>query len=82
MIHNVRRMYIFYHSDGMQGPKGDMGMMGPKGDKGIKGAPGSNADDPGMIGSTYVRWGRDKCPDTAHMVYQGKELNLLWQSFE
>ena len=29
--------------------------------------------DPGL-GSTYVRWGRTVCPDTAQLVYEGKYI--------
>ena len=25
-----------------------------------------------LIGSTFVRWGRTKCPDSSHLVYSGK----------
>ena len=58
----------------MRGAKGDMGDVGHMGERGDQGMPGDDVPDPGMVGSTYVRWGVDMCPDmdSVELVYEGK----------
>ena len=67
---------------GLPGEKGETGEQGPQGPKGGLG----NTDDVGptsrgkellddlevtSVGSVYVRWGNNECPDTASLVYSG-----------
>ena len=30
------------------------------------------------VGTTYVRWGRTECPETAELVYHGKVLYIMF----
>ena len=45
-------------------------MTGPKGAPGQKGTKGDKEERNG--GTVYVRWGHDKCPSTAQLVYSGR----------
>ena len=64
---------------GEKGEKGDTGVIGSTGLTGPKGAPGGPGQK-GMKGdkeernggTVYVRWGHDKCPSTAQLVYSGR----------
>ena len=62
---------LTFSSDGQPGERGVPGIRGEKGEKGDTGSPGRDIPDPGTVGSTYVRWGRRKCPATADLVYEG-----------
>ena len=53
---------------GRPGVKGSSGFPGERGSKGEPGPPGSTNG----IGSSYIRWGKTDCPDTANLVYSGK----------
>ena len=53
---------------GITGAKGDTGYPGEQGFQGERGSPGSTDG----IGSSYIRWGKTDCPDTANLVYSGK----------
>ena len=57
-------------STGPTGPKGAPGLTGPKGAPGQKGMKGLKEERKG--GTVYVRWGHDKCPSTAQLVYSGR----------
>ena len=75
------------YSDGNQGLKGDRGQ---KGEQGARGAPGNpepvryaaiplnTTESSG--GTVYIRWGRDSCPESAQLVYHGKNDKLLSQT--
>jgi len=52
---------------GMKGDKGSNGLPGPTGQKGVKG--GKEERNGGAV---YVRWGHDRCPSTAQLVYSGR----------
>ena len=54
---------------GGSGLPGPTGLTGPKGTKGQKGEKGGKEERNG--GTVYVRWGHDKCPSTAQLVYSG-----------
>ena len=47
-----------------------MGHQGMKGDKGQKGVKGDKEERNG--GTVYVRWGHNRCPSTAQLVYSGR----------
>ena len=55
---------------GTPGQKGIKGAIGPKGAPGQKGMKGDKEERNG--GTVYVRWGHDKCPPTAQLVYSGR----------
>ena len=56
---------------GLKGIKGENGLPGQAGLTGPKGDRGENSDS-SSGGSVYVRWGHDKCPSTAEIVYIGR----------
>ena len=66
---------IFPSSDGNQGLKGDRGQ---KGEQGIRGPPGRDPEPANTTessgGTVYIRWGRDECPESAQLVYHGKNV--------
>ena len=49
---------------------GSRGLPGPKGTVGQKGVKGDKEERNG--GTVYVRWGHDRCPSTAQLVYSGR----------
>ena len=55
---------------GSSGSLGSTGLTGPKGAPGQKGMKGDKEDING--GTVYVRWGHDKCPSAAQLVYPGR----------
>ena len=55
---------------GSSGSPGSAGLTGPKGAPGQKGMKGDKGERNG--GTVYVRWGHDKCPSTAQLVYSGR----------
>ena len=61
---------------GDKGNKGDNGSPGSTGLTGSKGAPGQKGmkgdKEERNLGTVYVRWGHDKCPSTAQLVYSGR----------
>ncbi|XP_065895772.1 short-chain collagen C4-like [Dysidea avara] len=58
---------------GQTGGIGDSGPRGLKGEIGVKGQKGVKGDKPERNGgAVYVRWGHDKCPSTAELVYSGR----------
>ena len=52
------------------GSPGPTGLTGPKGVIGQKGMKGDKEERNG--GTLYVRWGHNKCPSTAQLVYSGR----------
>jgi len=65
---------------GLKGVKGDTGSQGQVGLTGLKGQKGENAgtSTASTGGSVYVRWGHDKCPLTADVVYVGRAGGSLY----
>ena len=55
---------------GSSGLPGITGLIGSKGATGQKGVKGDEGERNG--GTVYVRWGHDKCPSTAELVYHGR----------
>ena len=55
---------------GTKGENGSIGLTGYKGAPGQKGMKGDKEERNG--GNVYVRWGHDKCPSTAQLVYSGR----------
>ena len=55
---------------GSSGSPGSTGLTGPKGAPGQKGMKGDKEERNG--GTVYVRWGHNKCPSTAQLVYSGR----------
>jgi len=55
---------------GERGSSGLIGLIGPPGAKGQKGIKGDKEERNG--GTVYVRWGHDRCPSTALLVYSGR----------
>ena len=56
---------------GEKGEKGDTGSTGPTGPKGLAGQNGMKGDKRNG-GTVYIRWGHNKCPSTAQLVYSGR----------
>ena len=63
---------------GEQGLKGIKGDTGPTGQTGSKGESGENHGTASIGGSVYVRWGHDKCPSTAQVIYTGRAGGSLY----
>ena len=55
---------------GLSGSPGPIGLTGPKGVTGQKGIKGDKEERNG--GTVYVRWGHNRCPSTAQLVYSGR----------
>ena len=61
---------------GSSGSPGPTGLTGPKGAIGQKGVKGDKEERNG--GTVYVRWGHDRCPSTAQLVYSGRAGGSYW----
>ena len=55
---------------GDKGENGRSGLPGPTGPPGQKGTKGDKEEING--GTVYVRWGHDRCPSAAELVYSGR----------
>ena len=60
--------------------RGGPGIRGENGLEGEEGGPGRdftlNMTSAIGGGTTYIRWGRISCPDTAELVYQGEMFKM------
>ena len=76
-LHNCSycQQFLWLLFTGDPGPPGIQGLAGPKGENGQN---GENGNAGGTGGTVYVRWGHDKCPATAEVVYTGRAGGPLY----